>query len=33
MRIASETGLASKEAMAPVIEETGRRVRRVWDQI
>ncbi|MGQ4912201.1 MAG: DUF302 domain-containing protein [Candidatus Thorarchaeota archaeon] len=33
MRIASEIGLASKEAMAPVIEETGKRVRRVWDQI
>lgn len=33
MKIASEVGLASKEGMKPVIEETGKRVRKVWDKI
>jgi uncharacterized protein (DUF302 family) len=33
MRIAAETGLALKEKMAPVIEETGKRVHKVWDRI
>ncbi len=33
MSAASELGLASEDAMTPVIEETGRRVRIVWDKI
>ena len=33
MKAASELGLASEDAMAPVIEETSRRVRIVWDKI
>ena len=33
MRIASEVGLASEEAMAPIIEETGKRVGKVWSKI
>jgi uncharacterized protein (DUF302 family) len=33
MRVASELGLASEDAMASVIEETGKRVRKVWDKI
>lgn len=33
MKAASELGLATTEAMAPVIEETGKRVHRVWDKI
>ena len=33
MRVAVETGLAPKDKMAPVIEETGKRVHRVWDRI
>ncbi len=33
MKIAAEVGLATKELMAPIIEETGRRVRKVWDRI
>ena len=33
MKAAAETGLAPKDAMAPVIEMTGRRVHKVWDSI
>lgn len=33
MRAASELGLATTDAMAPVIEETGKRVHRVWEKI
>jgi uncharacterized protein (DUF302 family) len=33
MRIASEVGLATETAMAPVIEETGKRIKKVWDKI
>ena len=33
MKIAAEVGLTPREAMVPVIEETGIRVRRVWDKI
>ncbi|TFG34489.1 DUF302 domain-containing protein [Candidatus Thorarchaeota archaeon] len=33
MKIALEIGLATKEAITPVIEETGKRVRMVWDRI
>ena len=33
MNIASELGLADPEAMKPVIEETGKRVDKVWDKI
>lgn len=33
MKIASVVGLASKKAMAPVIEETGKRIRKIWDRI
>lgn len=33
MRAASELGLAPADAMAPVIEETGKRIGRVWDRI
>ena len=33
MRIAAETGLAPKDKMASVIEETGKRVHKVWNKI
>ncbi len=33
MRIAAETGLAPKDKMASVIEETSKRVYKVWDKI
>ena len=33
MKIATEVGLATREQMAPIIDETGRRVRKVWDKI
>jgi uncharacterized protein (DUF302 family) len=33
MRIGAEIGLADKEAMAPLIEDTGKQVRKVWDKI
>jgi uncharacterized protein (DUF302 family) len=33
MKIAAEVGLASKEVMAPVIEEAGKRVHKVWEKI
>ena len=33
MKIAAEVGLATKKAMAPVVEETRRRVHKVWDRI
>ena len=33
MRAASELGLAPKDAMVPVIEETGKRVHKVWNKI
>ena len=33
MKIAAETGLASKDIMVPIIEETGRRIKRVWEKI
>jgi uncharacterized protein (DUF302 family) len=33
MRAASELGLASPEAMAPVLEEAGKRVGKVWARI
>ncbi|MGD2072114.1 MAG: DUF302 domain-containing protein [Candidatus Thorarchaeota archaeon] len=33
MKAAAETGLAPKDAMAPVIEMTGKRVHKVWDAI
>lgn len=33
MRAASELGLATKESMEPVIEETGKRVSKVWARI
>ena len=33
MKIAAEVGLAPQEVMAPIIDETGRRVRKVWDKI
>ncbi len=33
MKIASEVGLASEEAMKPIIKETSIRVRKVWDKI
>lgn len=33
MRAASELGLAPKDAMAPVIEETGKRIHKVWGKI
>ena len=32
MKIAAETGLASEEIMAPIIEETGKRIKRVWNK-
>ena len=33
MKAAAETGLAPKNAMAPVIEMTRKRVHKVWDAI
>ena len=33
MKIGVEVGLASQEDMAPLIEETGKRIRKVWDKI
>lgn len=33
MRAISELGLAPKDEMAPIIEETGRRVRELWEKI
>jgi len=33
MRIAAETGLGPKDKLAPVIEETSKRVHKVWDRI
>jgi uncharacterized protein (DUF302 family) len=33
MRVAAEVGLASQKAMKPVIEETGKRIRKVWDRL
>jgi uncharacterized protein (DUF302 family) len=33
MKIAAEVGLATQEAMTPIIDETGKRVRKVWDKI
>lgn len=33
MKAAIETGLAPKDAMAPVIEMTGKRVHKVWESI
>jgi uncharacterized protein (DUF302 family) len=33
MKIGVEVGLAPKEAMKDLIEETGKRVRKVWDKL
>ncbi len=33
MKIGVEVGLAPKEAMKELIEETGKRVRKVWDKL
>ena len=33
MKIGAEIGLADKDAMAPLIEDTGKQVRKVWDKI
>jgi uncharacterized protein (DUF302 family) len=33
MKIAAEVGLAAKETMAPIIDETGKRIRKIWDRI
>ncbi len=33
MKAASELGLVTKEAMEPVIEETGKRISKVWAKI
>ena len=33
MKIGAEVGLAPKEAMKELIEETGKRVRKVWDKL
>jgi len=33
MKVGVEIGLASQEAMESLIEETGRRIRKVWDKI
>ncbi len=33
MKIGAEIGLADKEAMAPLIEDTGKDVRKVWEKI
>ena len=33
MKIAAEVGLATKKTMAPVVEETRKRVHKVWDRV
>ena len=33
MKIGAEIGLATQEAMGPLIDETGKRIRKVWDKI
>jgi uncharacterized protein (DUF302 family) len=33
MKMAVELGFAPEEKMRPVIEETGRRIHKVWDRI
>ncbi|MBS3813314.1 DUF302 domain-containing protein [Candidatus Bipolaricaulota bacterium] len=33
MKIAGETGMADREEMKPVIEKTGKRVKKVWERI
>ncbi|MFW9974168.1 MAG: DUF302 domain-containing protein [Candidatus Thorarchaeota archaeon] len=33
MKIGVEIGLASQEEMESLIEETGKRIRKVWDKI
>lgn len=33
MKLAAETGIANENDMQPVIEETGKRVQRVWEKI
>ncbi len=33
MRAIAELGLAPEDEMAPIIEETGRRVRELWEKI
>ncbi len=33
MKVGVEVGLASQEAMESLIEETGKRIRKVWDKI
>ncbi|MBN2229691.1 MAG: DUF302 domain-containing protein [Candidatus Thorarchaeota archaeon] len=33
MKVAADVGLASERSMASVIEETGKRVRKVWEKI
>jgi uncharacterized protein (DUF302 family) len=33
MRIAADVGLATKESMEPIINETGKRIRKVWEKI
>lgn len=33
MKIGAEIGLATQEAMVPLIEETGKRIQKVWDKI
>ncbi len=33
MKIGAEIGLADKEAMAPLIEDTGKAVQKVWNKI
>ena len=33
MKIAAAIGLAPEDAMDPVIEETGKHVKKVWDKI
>ncbi len=33
MKIGVEIGLVSQEEMEPLIKETGKRIRKVWDKI
>jgi uncharacterized protein (DUF302 family) len=33
MKVGVEIGLATQEAMESLIEETGKRIRKVWDKI
>jgi uncharacterized protein (DUF302 family) len=33
MKIAKEVGLASAEAIQPVIEKTGKKVKALWDKL